>query len=647
MKAKTDPATLKRRWLTGVMPPESITIWEHSAKYVKLSKKISSFAGFYNPKLNPLLNVVMHLLGPNSRVESTVLTKGTQCGGTLIVMLFATFVANNCPDPVMIVVSDEDERDEYYHKLNEFLDCCIPLRPKLKPLKFLNKTGVIQIPGSQIYISTATVARSLRGKHIRYLICSEISNWIKNCQGQGDPYSIAKSRTDTYEGRRKIYTESTPTDDLSNIIREIKKSKNQLTIYWACPHCGFYQSPDFFEDVKWPETTNADGEKTGDYNHPYINCQNPVCEVKKIEEKDKPLMLADFRLGPIPWIEREKQEKALSKNSKKRIHRPLYLAEDLLGIDDLDDLTESAGIWYNPIQSPLGFKSWNKIVKNHLSAEIFPEEKQPFWNNDLGMPYNGNVSSFKASVLMVRAENYSRKPLPPGCHLITASVDVNGSWLAVEVVGWGKNKESWTIDYHDIAHDPSGPVAWRELDEYLKQTYEHCSGSNMRISAVAIDSGYLTQQVAEYVNKNMGNGRNIFAIRGSGTFGRPIIDKKPKEYSKEKLTFYYVGTNTAKDTLAAWLKVDAPGACYCHFGRFLQARYFEEMASEKLESPKNLSGARRKWVKVPGKRNEAWDCRIYNLAALEFLLQLKDLNKICEIGEKKYRESGRANTKAT
>ena len=641
-----DGESLRSGWMTGLIPPEEMTVWEHAAKKISLSKKISSFPGPYDPGLNPMLNVVMHLLGPNSRVEKVVLVKGTQCGGTLIVLLLTTFVANNCPDPVMIVVSDEDERDEYSHKLTEFMNCCPDLRKKLAPLRSKSKMELIQIPGSQVHLSTATVARSLRGKHVKYLICSETSNWVKNCQGQGDPFAIALSRLDTYEGRKKIYAESTPTDPASNIDKELRKCAHQMTMYWACPHCGYYQSPDFFQDMKWSEAENEDGEKILDTDSAYLVCQNPVCEIKRIEESDKPKMLSDFKLGPVPWLEEEKNKKILSKNSKKRILRPGLESEDLLDFKDLDSLRGSVGLWYNPLQSPLGFKSWKVILKKFADSEKFHEEKQPFWNNDLGRSYDGTVSEIKLSGLTENIENYSRKPLPAGCHMLTAGVDVNGSWLSVEVTGWGRDKESWTVDYVDLPYDPAGPVAWSKLDEYLSQKYEHCSGQKLRISAVAIDSGFMTQQVASFVRKHLGSGRNIFAVKGSPTIGRPIIDKKPREYKKEiNLTFYYVGTNTAKDTLSKWFEVKDPGPCYCHFGSFLPARYFKELASERLESEKKATGSRRKWVKIPGMRNEALDCRVYSLAALEYLLQVKDLNEICDFGEKKYRESGRSDIK--
>ena len=375
-------------------------------------------------------------------------------------------------------------------------------------------------------------------------------------------------------------------------------------------------------------------------------CQNPSCENRRIYEDNKPQMLKNFRLGPIPWYEKEKEEKKLSKRSKKVIRRKLLEKEDLLSFEDLDSLTDSVWLWHNPLQYPLGLKSWSKIVKKYSNALKYPEEMQPVWNNDLGRAYNGSVSEFKPTELMERAENYRINPLPAGCHLLTAGVDVNGSWLAVEVTGWGTDKESWTVEWIEIEGDPSGPVVWQKLDEILSKKYEHCSGQKVRIAATAIDSRHFSQEVANFVRKHMGDGRNIIAIKGSGTLGKPIMSKMPREDSRNiSLTYYYVGTDTAKDVLAARFRVSQPGPGFCHFGSFLPAKYFDELASERLAKVKSVSGVRKKWVPVAGKRNEPWDCKVYSLAALEFLLQIKDLNHICKIGEEKYRESGRANAK--
>lgn len=633
-----------KNWGLALVPPDNIPVWQYAARNLYFTKKVSSFPGSYDPDFNPLITVALHLLGPNSNVRRLVLSKGTQGGGTLAIGILCAFVADNCPDPIMVVTSDEDERDEYARKIQETMNCSLPLKRKLRSLKNKGKLEIIEIPGTQIFLSTATVARSLRGKHVRYLICSETSNWVRNCQGQGDPFAIADSRTDAYTGREKNYAESTPTDLNSNIEKEGRKCRHKLTLYWACPHCGYYQSPDFFEDIRWD--TEEGEEKEPDLNSIYALCQNPACEVKKISEDYKPQMLKNFRLGPIPWYEKEIEEKKLSKHSKKIVRRKLLEEEDLLAFDDLDSLEGSVWLWHNPLQYPLGLKSWSKIVKKYTNALKYPEEMQPVWNNDFGRAYSDNVSYFKSSELMERAENYSRKPLPSGIHALTAGVDVNGTWIALEITGWGRDKESWTVDWIEINEDPTGPVAWQKLDEVLKQQFEHCSGEKIRISATAIDSGHHSQEVANFVRKHMGTGRHIFAIKGARTPGKPIINKTPREDSRGiSLTYYYVGTDTAKDTLAARLKVAQPGSGYCHFGSFLPAKYFDEMASEKPVPVKGSFGTRHKWVPVVGKRNEPWDCKVYSLAALEYLLQAVDLDDICDVGEKKYRESGRTDAK--
>ena len=531
--------------------------------------------------------------------------------------------------------------------ITEIMNCSAQLRKKLRNLPEQGKLELIPIPGSRIHMSTATVARSIRGKHVLILVCTETSNWIRNCQGQGDPFMIAGSRTDAYTGREKVYAESTPTDENSNIEKEARKCKHKLTIYWACPHCGAYQSPDFFLDMKWNEVVNDDGEMEPDYESIYMQCQNPSCEVKEIKEQYKPSMLKEVRFGPISWYEEEMFTKKLSPNSKRKYRRQLYEKNDLMSFEDYKQIKESIWLWHNPLQYPLGLKSWEKIVKNMFFATKNIEEEQPAWNNDLGRAYSGGVAVIKASELMERLENYSRKPLPVGCHFLTAGVDVNGSWISVEVTGWGRDKESWTIDYQEMTCDPSGPAAWKMLDDYLKQTFEHCSGDKLRISAVGIDSGHYTQEVANYVRSVEGSGRNIIAIKGTGRLMAPIINRVPRQYKKEiNLTFYQVGTNTAKDVFAKRLEIANAGPGYCHFASFLPASYFEQLAGERPKKD-SIHQKGNKWEPIHGKRNEALDCRVYSIAAMEYVTQVKNLNDICAVGERKYFESKRKNRKTT
>ena len=115
-----------KNWMLAFVPPDNIPVWKYAAKNLYFNKKVSSFPGPYDPDFNPLITVALHLLGPNSRVRRLTLSKGTQGGGTLAIGILCAYVADNCPDPIMVVTSDEDERDEYARKIQETMNCSAP-----------------------------------------------------------------------------------------------------------------------------------------------------------------------------------------------------------------------------------------------------------------------------------------------------------------------------------------------------------------------------------------------------------------------------------------------------------------------------------------------------------------------------------------
>ncbi|HBJ6788102.1 TPA: phage terminase large subunit family protein, partial [Salmonella enterica subsp. enterica serovar Carmel] len=70
-----------------------------------------------------------------------------------------------------------------------------------------------------------------------------------------------------------------------------------------------------------------------------------------------------------------------------------------------------------------------------------------FINLKLGEPWKEDAKEeIDHEYLLQRRVRYEDF-LPDGVLLLTAGVDVQDSYLAAEVVGWGKGKESWGIEY--------------------------------------------------------------------------------------------------------------------------------------------------------------------------------------------------------
>ncbi len=96
---------------------------------------------------------------------------------------------------------------------------------------------------------------------------------------------------------------------------------------------------------------------------------------------------------------------------------------------------------------------------------------------------------------------------------MTAGVDVQKDRLEVEVVAWGKSRESWSIDYRVFEGDTGGGEVWGKLSELLNHHFIGENGLEYMISMMAIDAGYATQEVYNWVRSHQGSGRVIGSKR--------------------------------------------------------------------------------------------------------------------------------------
>ena len=225
-----------------------------------------------------------------------------------------------------------------------------------------------------------------------------------------------------------------------------------------------------------------------------------------------------------------------------------------------------------------------------------------------------------------RAEPYEMLTVPEGGLLLTAGVDVQDNRLAIVVRAWGQDEESWLVNWTEIHGDPSRPELWRQLDSVLFDTeYTHESGAAMKVRAVAVDSGgHFTHEVYAYVRSR--RDRGVIAIKGMSQPGKPIIGKPSRQdinfkgqTIKKGAELYGVGTDTAKAAIYGRLKnTDDSGAGVYHFPLGLAAAYYEQLTAEKQVTRYSNGFPRRIWIKKEGARNEALDCEVYALAALQY-----------------------------
>ena len=147
-----------------------------------------------------------------------------------------------------------------------------------------------------------------------------------------------------------------------------------------------------------------------------------------------------------------------------------------------------------------------------------PLMRQTFINPVLGEPYEDRgEKALSEKRLLERCEVYAAE-VPDGVAVLTAGIDTRDGRFEIEVTGWGRNEESWSIAFDVIEGDLETNEPWQRLDAYLKQVWRRADGRGFTIMAACMDSGgHHTQKVYEFAKERLG--RRIWAIKGESARG--------------------------------------------------------------------------------------------------------------------------------
>ena len=221
----------------------------------------------------------------------------------------------------------------------------------------------------------------------------------------------------------------------------------------------------------------------------------------------------------------------------------------------------------------------------------------------------------------LRRREFYEAELPKGVLCLTCGVDTQKERLEYEVVGYGKEDESWGIKKGVIAGKPDKEDVWEELDKVIDKIWTFKNGKGLKISLTFVDSGGLyTQDV--YMQCKKRKNKRVFAIKGANRADTPFVNppKQVKIINDKKTVnttwLYLIGVDSGKEKIMSNLQVKEIGERYCHFplndDRGYNKEYFTQLLSEQL----TYKNGKWRWEKIPGRnRNEALDCRNYANAA--------------------------------
>lgn len=430
-------------------------------------------------------------------------------------------------------------------------------------------------PGGYIAMVGANSPTGLSSRPIRIVLGDEVDRMPMDT-GEGSPLRLAKQRATNFHNKKLLWV-STPTKRGESNIELMWERSDKRFFNIPCRDCGTLSAWKW-DQIRW----DKDAQNNVIYESVRHVC--PACD-------------ATIRGNGMPDVQ--------------LLREGAWIATDT-------SPGRIAGFHLSSLYSP--WVTLSELVQEFVDAARARNRNgmQEFVNLKLGELFEEAHDTLSQEGLHKRREYYDAE-VPEDVLILTAGVDIQERYIAAEIVGWGKGRESWGIEYRIIPGDPTQPEVWDQLDEFLLKTRYTPAGVGLSVVCTCVDSGDQTTDVYRYTKPR--ESRRVYAIKGSGTVGRPFISK-PTNNNRVGALLWTIGVNDGKSSLLTRLAVEDEGPGYCHFPRKGEAgydgEYFKGLLSERWSRTIVNGKVQAGWRKIH-ERNEPLDCRVYATAAIEIL----------------------------
>jgi len=552
--------------MKALAPPPELKISEWADQYRVLSREASAEAGGWSTERAEYQRGIMDAI-TDEKIDEVVVMSSAQVGKTEIILNTIGYYISQDASPIMCIQPTLDMAATFSKdRLSPMLRDTPVLANKVKDPRSRdsnNTTYHKTFEGGHITLVGSNSAASLASRPIRVLLFDEVDRYTVT--SEGDSIALAKKRAMTFWNKKTVMV-STPTNEGSSRIASAFEETDKREFYVPCHECGEEQVLKW-KNVNWEQ----DKPQTAVY----------ICE----------------HCGVV-WDDADRF---------RAIRRGSWQAT-------MPEVVGKAGFRLSGLYSP--WTSLESAVKDFLEAKKLPETLRVFVNSFLGETWTDEGERVDDFDIASHREDYGEK-VPEGVVILTAGIDCQSDRLECETVGWGSDEETWSVDFRTFYGDPNSANVWAELDAYLQLTWEREDGVQLGIKGTCIDSGgHHTQAVYKFCKPRLG--RRIFAIKGIGGEGKPLINGRPSTNNNLKCKLWSIGVDTAKEIVYSRLKIKEQGAGYCHFPKHYTDEYFKQLTAEKVVKKYHKGFHRREWIKVRPS-NEALDCRVYALAALNIM----------------------------
>lgn len=584
---------LATTWSELWKPPERLSLSDWAEKHIVLSPEYSARTGPL--KLYGWQRGILDSFSDPS-VETIILMCSTQMVKTLFLQLALAYIICETPAPALMVQPKEADVETFSkERLDPMLRDCDILRNK-----FGNGSGkkdpfntilFKRFAGGSLSLVGAGAPGNAARRSICYAFLDEIDKYVHDIKGEGDFIDLVKERTATFESRRKIILVCSPTSKHTSRIGRAYEQSDQRKPYVACWKCGHRQVLRW-SGVRWDNKAPLAERHVGAH---YVceSCSEKWNDVQRLEACEH----AEWR------------------NDKKFVG--------------------TAGFWI----SHLYRKRLAEMVKDFLAAKDSKTSLKSFVNTNLAELWTQEGETPEWERLKGQSESYphgDEAVVPMRALFLTGFCDVQADRLELEIVGWGRGREQWSVGYFviqafDAAGQPlqsSNEALWTKLDEVLQREWKHESGTTMPIMILGIDTGDRPKPVYEFALRHVQPAygpagikvhapKTVCPTKGSSHESLRLLAGVSKEDAARKrqgVRIVSIGTAFAKQELFDNLRIpkpanDRPQPGFCHHPAY-EEDYFRGLCAEKrvLHDDGSIS-----YEKIYP-RNEPLDCKVGNRA---------------------------------
>lgn len=565
---------------------ESMTVSEFAEKNVVLQEGAARGQKF-SYKNRPYFREPSDAMGDNLHNCRVVIVSPTQLGKTSAFLNYLFYMITYSPDNCLVILDSNKTAEKLSRvrirpflrdqaKLASLQKGSSNLEDKSASVSNISITG-----GKNILIGSARSASDLCSFSAKYLLCDETSRYPEVLDKEGDPITLAMQRSETYTRSMAILT-STPTTEDCTIWQHYKLGTQNR--WSAICECGHYMPVDY-KDIDFT-----------DIKHPTYAC--PKCGTVYDEYTVQYKLKHEYAPDANPEPFRDSYGRVC-----KSYHIPGTLCPERY--------------------------TWKYLREKELAArQMGPGGYQSFVNTSLGEVYYPGIDESIDVNKMIQCRRYFDKDhIPKWVQFVTCGIDTQDNRFELIVIGSDKSrKHICFIERKIITGDLRQSQVWTDLLNHLNDF--RCTTRDGRVLPIqisCIDSGgHFTQDVYAFCLRSP----RLRPIKGLGSCDSSkdliykVSDVPVKAYANGsgRIQLTIVNVNYAKDIIREqMLKIqsnfkESDWVISSNLDAQFDVIFFDQMNAEFRET---YQQGRYRWVCKPGVRNEALDCTVYALTAVD------------------------------